>query len=54
MGGGGTKNRIIGNPLFFPLQIFGAARAHFRLELIQKSKSGGGKNLKEFELYLPV
>ena len=26
----------------------------FRGEEIQKSKSGGGKDLEEFELYLPV
>ena len=34
-------------------QIFGAVRAFFRGK-IQKSKSGGEKNLQEFELYLPV
>ena len=39
-------------PLFF--QILGAARAFFREEEIQKSKSGGGKYLDEFEHYLPV
>ena len=32
----------------------GAARAFFRGEEIQKSKSGGGKDFEEFELYLPV
>ena len=46
-------------PYFRPIfalifQIFEAPRALFRGEEIQKSKSGGGKNPEEFELYLPV
>ena len=32
-------------------QIFDAVRAFFRGEEIQMSKSGGGKNLDEIELY---
>ena len=41
--------------LFLPFfQIFGAARAFLRGEEIQKSNSGGGKDIEEFELYLPV
>ena len=35
-------------------QIFSAARALFTGEENQKLKSGGGKDLEEFELYLPV
>ena len=34
--------------------MFEAVRAYFRGEEIQKSKWGGGKDLEEFELYLPV
>ena len=34
--------------------MFGAARTLFRREEIQKSNSGGGKDLEEFELYLPL
>ena len=34
--------------------MFEAVRAYFRGEEIQKSKSGGGKDLEEFEVYLPV
>ena len=36
------------------LQISVAERTLFKVEKIQKSKSGGGKDLEKFELYLPV
>ena len=40
---------------FYPyFQIFGAARAFFRGEEIQKSESGEGKKFDKIELYLPV
>ena len=41
--------------LFLPFFQISTLRAHFLGgEEIQKSKSGGGKDLEKFELYLPV
>ena len=36
------------------LQISVAERTLFKVEEIRKSKTGGGKGLEKFELYLPV
>ena len=45
---------LILDPFLPFFQIFRAVRALFRGEDIQKSKSGGQKDVEKFELYLPV